>query len=113
MSVIDEIAAERRRQIEVGGWTAEHDDGHSNAEMASAAICYATPHRPLSWFGAGLAPVAWPWHWSWWKSTDRRRDLIKAGALIVAEIERLGRAGGPPWPGAGGGGGAGGRRRAR
>lgn len=27
----------------------------------------------------------------WWKPKDRRRNLVKAGALIVAEIERLDR----------------------
>jgi hypothetical protein len=30
----------------------------------------------------------------WWKPTNRRRDLVKAGALILAEIERLDRAAG-------------------
>jgi hypothetical protein len=34
----------------------------------------------------------WPWHDDWWKPKDRRRDLIRAAALIVAEIERLDRA---------------------
>lgn len=36
MSVIDEIAAERRRQIEVEGWTPEHDDEHPDGHMNSA-----------------------------------------------------------------------------
>lgn len=33
----------------------------------------------------------WPWDKSWWKPTpdDRIRELIKAGALIAAEIDRL------------------------
>ena len=31
------------------------------------------------------------WDSEWWKPKDRRRDLIRAGALIVAEIERLDR----------------------
>jgi len=29
------------------------------------------------------------WAREWWKPKDRRRDLIRAAALIVAEIERL------------------------
>lgn len=37
----------------------------------------------------------WPWDESWWKPTNRRRDLVKAGALILAEIERLDRAEAP------------------
>lgn len=33
----------------------------------------------------------WPWDESWWKPTTPRRDLVKAAALILAEIERLDR----------------------
>ena len=86
-SVIAEIASERHRQKTVEGWTAEHDDRHSDASMAMAASCYADadPYR-------GNPPLRWPWALRWWKPTTRRRDLIKAAALIVAEIERLDRA---------------------
>ena len=28
----------------------------------------------------------WPWYSRWWKPTSDRRDLIKAAALLVAEI---------------------------
>lgn len=38
---MNEIAAERKRQIEIEGWTAEHDDTHSRGEMARAATAYA------------------------------------------------------------------------
>ena len=89
MNAIEEIAAERKRQIEVEGWTAEHDDFHDDDELAVAAGCYAFPNRRMG-FRLKI-PVDWPWHPSWWKPTTRRRDLIKAGALIVAEIERLDR----------------------
>jgi hypothetical protein len=36
----------------------------------------------------------WPSSWGahWLKDTAPRRDLVKAGALILAEIERLDRA---------------------
>lgn len=93
MSVINEIAAERKRQIEQEGWTPEHDDEHKYFEMARAAVCYA--------FGAYQSIITkkpalheyWPKEWdkAWWKPTTPRRDLIKAAALIVAEIERLDR----------------------
>lgn len=88
-----DIRAERQRQIDEEGWTAEHDDENVDRDMAIAASCYA--------YEAGLAdedrgidnpPPDWPWHARWWKPTDRRRDLVKAGALIVAEIERIDRA---------------------
>jgi hypothetical protein len=36
-------------------------------------------------------PLAWPQDWEF-KPADPRRMLVKAGALILAEIERLDRA---------------------
>ena len=86
-AVLD-VLAERRRQIEAEGWTPEHDDEHSVGELAKAAACYAL-------VSAGFNPDAtitvWPWHRLWWKPSDKRRNLVKAGALILAEIERLDR----------------------
>jgi len=98
MSVIDEIAAERRRQIEAEGWTPEHDDTHGDGSLAAAAAAYA--EHAADWARAAdfrtypraLAPRIWPWSTKWWKPKDRRRDLIRAAALIVAEVERLDRA---------------------
>ena len=87
-----DVLAERRRQIEGEGWTCEHDDAHTTGEMARAASCYAliagSRARDL-W--RGVTPKFWPWDEEWWKPTDRRRDLVKAAALILAEIERLDR----------------------
>lgn len=92
---VADIAEERRRQIEVEGWTPGHDDAHSDGELARAASVYAR-HAALSdSFRRGMAkdlPLNWPWERAWWKPTSKRRDLVKAGALIVAEIERLDRA---------------------
>jgi deoxyribodipyrimidine photolyase-like uncharacterized protein len=101
MSAIEDIAAERRRQIEVEGWDAEHDARHSQGEIAFAAACYAAPETiyriEMLCSGRDYEPKprfsdAWPWHYTWWKRKDRRRDLVRAAALIVAEIERLDRA---------------------
>lgn len=79
------IAAERRRQIADEGWTPTHDDGHTTGQLARAAACYALQHTRVS----GRA-IRWPWHREWWKpSADPIRNLVKAGALIAAEIERL------------------------
>jgi len=83
LEALEEIGAERSRQINAEGWTPEHDDKHDTGELADAAACYACP--PLQSF-------AWPWAEEWWKPKDRRANLIRAGALIVAEIERLDRA---------------------
>lgn len=85
-AVLD-VAAERRRQIEAEGWTPEHDDEHGAGEMAAAAACYA-----LNAAGCGCEVARnWPWDRSWWKPSTARRDLVKAAALILAEIERLDR----------------------
>ena len=93
-AVLD-VAAERRRQIEVEGWTPEHDDEHGNTSMSIAAACYAladvraalavqTVHLSDLWSRTG-------WSASWFKPKDRRSNLIRAAALLVAEIERLDR----------------------
>lgn len=84
-----DVLAERQRQISAEGWTPEHDDEHDDGSLASAAACYAMAgayrhYEPRE---------KWRWDDSWWKpSTDKRRNLEKAGALILAEMERLDRA---------------------
>lgn len=99
-----DVQAERRRQVEAEGWTPEHDDEHSHGQMARAAACYALAgsSAPNDGTAALLVSLAWPWDQQWWKPTSARRDLVKACALALAEIERLDRAGisQSPQPGA-------------
>ncbi|MGU2083723.1 hypothetical protein ACSERS_05220 [Pseudomonas aeruginosa] len=84
-----DVQAERLRQVEAEGWMPEHDDAHSHGEMALAAASYAAyAHVELS----GDLPMFWPWGRTSWKPTTPRRDLVKACALALAEIERLDRA---------------------
>lgn len=96
------IAAERERQLAEKGWTPQHDDEHSDGELAYAAESYAFAAACQS-HGDGVPPGMlhsrvpnhWPPAWSedWWKpSEDPIRNLSKAGALIAAEIDRLIRA---------------------
>ena len=88
-----DVLAERQRQISAEGWAPEHDDQHSSGQMALAAACYALVGSIDRSPGAFKTPLQnWPWQASWWKPTTPRRDLVKAGALIIAEIERLDRA---------------------
>jgi hypothetical protein len=95
-----DVAVERQRQIEHKGWTPEHDDQHGLGELANAAACYAATHRAfkaVECVGRGYEPHTvyrdlWPWLDEWWKPSDRRNNLVRAGALILAEIERLDRA---------------------
>lgn len=103
-----DVLAERQRQIDAEGWHADHDDAHGNGEMAMAAACYAA-HSSV-WQAIehttvkdkpGLAQRLvsaqefvhrmWPWGKAWWKPKDDRRNLVRAAALILAEIERLDR----------------------
>jgi hypothetical protein len=98
--VVDDIWLERQRQINDECWTAEHDDQQTNGNLALAAACYAAPVRMFradAMAGRGYETYtayrdAWPWDDKWWKPKDRRQDLVRAAALIVAEIERMDRA---------------------
>ena len=89
--VLAEIAAESLRQVEQEGWSPEHDDEHWSGGLPAAAACYGLAGRSNG-ETANFIKQIWPWDWNWWKPTDRRRNLVKAAALIVAEIERLDRA---------------------
>lgn len=91
MSGAELIAAERQRQIESEHWTPDHDDAHDLGEMTIAAWCYAE-HAVNQTRGHMNRPRQswWPWSARWWKpSGDPIRNLVKAGALIAAEIDRL------------------------
>lgn len=106
MTALEDIHAERQRQIAIEGWSYEHDDQHAHGQMALAAAAYAAQSvvKVDPWIKVGFAgrtqlagtfnvsDLLWPWDWRWWKPKDKRHDLVRAGALIVAEIERLDRA---------------------
>jgi len=80
-----DVLAERQRQIEIEGWTPEHDEEvNTDGELVRAAVCYAVLALHDDW---------WPWADVWWKPKNRRRDLVRAAALIIAEIDRLDRTG--------------------
>ncbi len=87
---VAEVIAERRRQIEVEGWTAEHDDEHPTGTLGLAAAAYVLDacgkHSQRD-----LVQQIWPFDQEWWKPKDPRRNLLRAAALIIAEIERLDR----------------------
>ena len=96
---IELITAERERQIKEEGWTPDHDAQHTNGELADAAATYAMTLRNrlnLMILAQEKNPnlkqlPTWPFDKKWWKPSekDRIRELIKAGALIAAEIDRL------------------------
>lgn len=97
------IADERRRQIEVEGWDEKHDsETHSDGGLALVSACYTVDvvsrigkdylvYPVLNRLIQNFVSNAWPWDLKWWKPTpnDPIRQLVKAGALIAAEIDRL------------------------
>ncbi len=108
---VDLIADERARQMGIEGWTPEHDEMHDKGELAWAATCYAAPETVYVVKVDPKRGASWqePWPVEWvpnlyrgdggnapWRrpEADRIRQLVKAGALIAAEIDRLQRGGG-------------------
>ncbi|VWB34826.1 hypothetical protein BAR24066_01512 [Burkholderia arboris] len=92
-----DVLIERLRQIEVKGWTSEHDDEQTCEEIAVMASYFAMPTGVRNWpmngtnDGATLGQAILPDGWVVRIETDRRRELVKAAALILAEIERMDR----------------------
>lgn len=100
-----DVIAERRRQIEGEGWTPEDDDIYVSGQLARAGACYVLAggardpaqrvlieqRENLDYLESSIIGRFWPFDQNWWKPTSRRRDLVKAAALILAEIERLDR----------------------
>jgi len=93
--IVEEIAAERWREIAGEGYTLAHDDQHDDGSLAQAAAAYAyagaAQDRATRSADLDEALLIWPWATGGFKPTLPRRDLVKAGAMIVAEIGRLDR----------------------
>jgi hypothetical protein len=82
LSGIEQIEEERKRQIETKGFVAEHDDQWAEGELTDAAAALLLGDEEM-----------WPWfdddEESTFKSEGNIEDLVRAGALIAAEIDRL------------------------
>lgn len=95
MSIINE----RKRQIEKEGFDVNADRCYKNEELAQAAAAYAQPESQRTYIDIGSLwlTIMWPpcWRKNMWKPSKdnsikgRIRELEKAGALILAEMERL------------------------
>ena len=86
---VELIARERERQIVEEGYGFDHDDCHSSGSLVDAAraYCWAAGSKYRG------VPLSWPWAAEEWKPSDNPiRNLVRAGALIAAEIDRLQRA---------------------
>lgn len=96
------IKTERRRQITNEKWTAQHDDSHTDASLSAAARSYercAIYQEKCGKFPKELTeaftmtPRDWPWRpVSFKPGRSVVRTFVKAGALYLAEIDRIGRA---------------------
>lgn len=88
LSGFELIAIERKRQVEELGYDYSNDELYSNNELAQAGIYYALRHDDREELDA-LMSGNWPWDQKYWKPTpkDRVRELVKAGALIAAQID--------------------------
>ncbi len=88
-----DVVAERQRQKDVEEWSEDHDDEHDDEALALAAAWYALPDVVRSALDVNdMSPWPQTWDLSYFKPGNRRRELVKAGALILAEIERIDRA---------------------
>ena len=78
------ITEERQRQIEVEGYDANHDAGEFINALVDSAISYS-----LYDTNSSMSESFWPWDMKYFKPKDRQRNLVRAGALIAAAIDRL------------------------
>lgn len=93
MNGVESIAAERARQIAEEGFDTGNDAGYVKEELIRAAICYLLVRSRLSGVALSLGSTMfqhlWPFGREWWKPKSKREDLIRAGALIAAELDRM------------------------
>ncbi|WP_336948678.1 hypothetical protein [Acinetobacter junii] len=97
---INDVIAERERQINVKGYSTDHDDQYEGNQLPRTASGYVDQVVGRSWvyddYGPEVyqdddVPEFWPWDESYWKPKSPREDLVRAAAILIAEIERLDR----------------------
>jgi|CXWL01.1.fsa_nt_gi hypothetical protein len=85
------VMDERWRQLRL--YPIQHDDTHDAGEIAQAAAAYALASAAETDLEREIAVDTWPWELDDFKPSTPLADLIRAGALLLAEIERRLRAG--------------------
>ncbi len=93
MTTREIFAKERQRQIEEEGWTDERDDQYRHRQLVKAAYAYIEAADD----GSETQPLIWPWSPEWWKPSTPERNLEKAGALFLAEADRIRRGAWDTW----------------
>lgn len=104
---VKDVLAERQAQVTEHGNDAEHDDQHTTGELALAAASYAfastisteeVQAHTSAIYGQKrgcFSVIAFLWPWPAYQFRARkgpRRMLVKAAAMLIAEIERWDRA---------------------
>lgn len=93
MTGIEQIKEERERQITEEGYTLEHDKMYNDPkDMVMAACIYASLGLDKNMDHEFIHDMedAWPWDLKYFKPKDQIRNLVRAGALIAAALDRLG-----------------------
>lgn len=99
-NAIKDVLGERSRQISVENYSTNHDDQYQNNELVRAASGYVDHVFSRGWTYSDLGsevyqkedvPEFWPWNEQHWKPKSPREDLVRAAALLIAEIERIDR----------------------
>lgn len=83
------IAEERRRQMSDEGWTPTLDDNWIDGQLQRAAECYLKAPDISQVPNVIYPPGSWPWEDPAWKPKSRLANLVRAGALLQAERDRL------------------------
>ena len=84
--IVQELLVERRRQVEVEGFSPKHDEAVGPVRLMQMAAAYLLVaagwggSRIREWLGTPIM-----------KPADPRRHLVIAGALVIAALERLDR----------------------
>lgn len=89
--ILHEVYKERVRQVFDEGYSVYADDCHTHMELARGGAAYAVA-KHIDNLGRHPAQLGWPFPEFSFKPTDHRRNLIKAMAMLCAEVERIDRA---------------------
>jgi hypothetical protein len=86
--IYDEIQNEIDYQENNKEYAFSNQKNIDSLELIHAAVCYALTNVET---GVPMSPWYWPWDWFKYKpSLNKRENLIKAAALLIKEIKRLG-----------------------
>lgn len=96
---ITDILSERERQKSQEGYSLQHDDQYEHNELSRAAAsyvdyaanCSSLYESHSSLYQRQVPPNNWVFDKVFWKPKNPRQDLVRAAALIIAEVERMDR----------------------